>query len=49
MTDAEKTAQYPPSADEAVQEFVAPGPVSGVVVNYLAMCAPRMPRLVRAA
>ena len=49
MHDAETTAQYPPSADEAVQVFVAPGPVSRVVADYLAMCAPRSPRRWRTA
>jgi hypothetical protein len=47
MYDAEKTAHYPPSADEVVQEFVAPGPVSRVVANYLEMCSPRAPRTER--
>jgi hypothetical protein len=33
--------QYPPTEIEPDETFEAPGPVSRVVSDYLAMCAPR--------
>ncbi len=33
--------EYPPRAWEGHDEFTPPGPVSHVLTNYLAMCAPR--------
>ncbi len=42
MSDAfEPTTEYPPTNPQTGREFVAPGPMSGPLANYLAMCAPR--------
>ena len=43
MQDARRIPNYPPSVEETAPEFVAPGPVSRVVANYLDMCAPLHP------
>ncbi len=49
MSDAfEPTTEYPPTIPETGNEFVAPGPMSCQLANYLAMCAPRSPRASRA-
>ena len=49
MSDAdEPTTEYPPANWESDAEFVAPGPMSRPLANYLAMCAPRSPRVSRA-
>ena len=34
-------AEYPPRVWENDDEFMPPGPVTRVLANYLAMCAPR--------
>jgi hypothetical protein len=44
----EPTTEYPPTNWECGTEFVAPGPMSHPLANYLAMCAPRAPRVSRA-
>jgi hypothetical protein len=44
----EPTTEYPPTNFEHETEFVAPGPMSPALANYLAMCAPRSPRVSRA-
>jgi len=44
----EPTTEYPPTTWESDAEFAAPGPMSSPLANYLAMCAPRSPRLSRA-
>ena len=46
--DTERTTEYPPTTWESDAEFVAPGPMSRPLANYLAMCAPRSPRVSRA-
>ena len=49
MSDAfEGTTEYPPTSWESDAVFVAPGPMSRPLANYLAMCAPRSPRVSRA-
>jgi hypothetical protein len=49
VSDAfEPTTEYPPTIPETGTEFVSPGPMSGPLANYLAMCAPRSPRASRA-
>jgi hypothetical protein len=49
VSDAfEPTTEYPPTSWESDAVFEAPGPVSGPLANYLAMCAPRSPRRSRA-
>ena len=40
-TLSQPTAEYPPRVWENNDEFMPPGPVSQVLVDYLAMCAPR--------
>jgi len=42
--DFEPTTEYPPTNWESDAVFVAPGPLSRPLANYLAMCAPRSPR-----
>jgi len=44
----EPTTEYPPTSWESDAVFVAPGPMSRPLANYLAMCAPRSPRVSRA-
>jgi hypothetical protein len=46
--EIEPTTEYPPTNWEHDTEFVAPGPMSHSLANYLAMCAPRSPRVSRA-
>ena len=46
--DFEPTTEYPPTVWDTGIEFEAPGPMSGPLANYLAMCAPRSPRASRA-
>jgi hypothetical protein len=46
--ETERTTEYPPTNWESDTEFVAPGPMSHPLANYLAMCAPRSPRVSRA-
>ena len=46
--EIEPTTEYPPTNWESDTEFVAPGPMSRPLANYLAMCAPRSPRVSRA-
>jgi hypothetical protein len=46
--DFEPTTEYPPTSWECETEFEAPGPMSHSLANYLAMCAPRSPRVSRA-
>jgi hypothetical protein len=46
--DFEPTTEYPPTSWESDTEFVAPGPMSRPLANYLAMCAPRSSRVSRA-
>ena len=46
--EIEPTTEYPPTNWESDAEFVAPGPMSRPLANYLAMCAPRSPRVSRA-
>jgi hypothetical protein len=46
--DSGPTTEYPPTTWESATEFVAPGPMSRPLANYLAMCAPRSPRVSRA-
>ncbi len=46
--EIEPTTEYPPTTWESDTEFVAPGPMSHPLANYLAMCAPRSPRVSRA-
>jgi hypothetical protein len=46
--DFEPTTEYPPTNWESDTVFVAPGPMSRPLANYLAMCAPRSPRVSRA-
>lgn len=49
VSDAfEPTTEYPPTTWERETAFEAPGPMSGPLANYLAMCAPRSPRRSRA-
>jgi hypothetical protein len=49
VSDAiEPTTEYPPTNWEHETVFEAPGPMSGALANYLAMCAPRSPRVSRA-
>jgi hypothetical protein len=49
VSDAfEPTTEYPPSVWEPGIEFESPGPMSRPLANYLAMCAPRSPRVSRA-
>jgi hypothetical protein len=43
--EIEPTTEYPPTNWESDAEFVAPGPMSRPLANYLAMCAPRSPRV----
>ena len=38
---SQPAAEYPPRVWENNDEFMPPGPVSQVLVDYLAMCAPR--------
>jgi hypothetical protein len=38
--EIEPTTEYPPTSWEHDTEFVAPGPMSHPLANYLAMCAP---------
>lgn len=45
--DFEPMTEYPPTSWERDTEFVAPGPMSRPLANYLAMCAPRAPRAPR--
>ena len=46
--EIEPTTEYPPNNWESDTVFVAPGPMSRPLANYLAMCAPRSPRVSRA-
>lgn len=46
--EIEPTTEYPPTDWERDIEFVAPGPMSRPLANYLAMCAPRSHRVSRA-
>jgi hypothetical protein len=46
--ELEPTTEYPPANWESDAVFVAPGPMSRPLANYLAMCAPRAPRASRA-
>ena len=46
--EIEPTTEYPPTTWEHDTEFVAPGPMSHPLANYLAMCAPRAARVSRA-
>ena len=46
--EIEPTTEYPPTTWEHDTEFVSPGPMSHPLANYLAMCAPRSPRVSRA-
>jgi hypothetical protein len=46
--ELEPTTEYPPTNWEHETEFVAPGPMSRPLANYLAMCAPRSSRVSRA-
>ena len=46
--EIEPTTEYPPNNWESDTVFVAPGPMSHPLANYLAMCAPRSPRVSRA-
>ena len=46
--DFEPTTEYPPTSWESDTVFESPGPMSGPLANYLAMCAPRSPRVSRA-
>jgi hypothetical protein len=46
--ETEPTTEYPPTAWESDTVFESPGPMSGPLANYLAMCAPRSPRISRA-
>lgn len=46
--EVERTTEYPPANWEHDTEFVAPGPMSSPLANYLAMCAPRSPRVSKA-
>jgi hypothetical protein len=49
VSDAfEPTSEYPPTDWEQGAVFEAPGPMSRPLANYLAMCAPRFPRVSRA-
>jgi hypothetical protein len=46
VSDAfEPTTEYPPTDWEHGAVFEAPGPMSHPLANYLAMCAPRSPRV----
>jgi len=45
--DFEPTTEYPPTSWES-NAFESPGPMSRPLANYLAMCAPRSPRVSRA-
>jgi hypothetical protein len=46
--EIERTTEYPPTTWDSDTEFVAPGPMSRPLANYLAMCAPRSARMSRA-
>jgi len=46
--DFEPTTEYPPVSWESEAVFEAPGPMSRPLATYLAMCAPRSPRVSRA-
>jgi hypothetical protein len=46
--DLVPTTEYPPDSCESDTVFEAPGPMSRPLANYLAMCAPRSPRVSRA-
>jgi hypothetical protein len=49
VSDAnEPTTEYPPTSWDHDTRFVAPGPMSHHLANYLAMCAPRPSRFSRA-
>ena len=41
IVSSQPTTEYPPRMWEDTSEFTPPGPVSQVLVDYLAMCAPR--------
>jgi hypothetical protein len=49
VSEIEPTTEYPPISCEFDTEFVAPGPMSRPLANYLAMCAPRASRRSRAS
>jgi hypothetical protein len=38
---SQSVAEYPPHVSEMGMKFTPPGPVTRVLVNYLAMCQPR--------